>query len=404
VHVLPPLAVDQHPHLDAGQLHQVLRQSANAKTVLPQFHDDFLLALVEQQHVLVDGEVEPDAHVLPLRLLQLALEPFVLQDVDELDGVADALLLVGQLHEGLEGRLQLGGLAAEGDELVVLVGEDGGEGAEPGGDWLQLHPELQQPLRALGLVVDPGELVVELYDVLLQLLADLALPRQQSLPGLEDLVSPADGDLVSEFELVDQDDFVLEEVVVVGDLLIELEFLLAGGLGLVVEVLHVLLLVLAGVAVHVVDRPQRGQEYLLDPVGEHLEAVDLASVELGEFQRHPLEGLVDEVLLGLLGEVELGDRLEEGAVERQRVLEVADEVLDEVLGVFDLLPVEGLKSAVDAYSLALADTPRLHVLLQLLEVELLPFREGDVEQLLLLRRQHCLLQLGPQLLSHLRFH
>jgi hypothetical protein len=178
------------------------------------------------------------------------------------------------------------------------------------------------------------------------------------------------------------------------------------GLSFFIERFHVFAVVLAGVAVHVIDCLEGGQQYLLNPVGKHTKTIDLASVEFGELENDPFEGLVDEVVLGLLGEVELGNGLEEGTIEGERVLEVTDEVLDEVLRVLDLLAVEGLQRTVDADPLTLADPPRLHILLQLLQVQLLPLREGHVEQLLLHRRgshHHSRLRC-PQLLSHLRFH
>lgn len=222
---------------------------------------------------------------------------------------------------------------------------------------------------------------MELDDVLLQLFADFCLLLEQVLPGLEDLAAPLHEQLISGLELVDQHDLILEEVVVIGDLLVELGLALPGGLGLFAQRLHLLALVLGGVAVHVVDGPEGGQQDLLDPVGQHLQVLHLPVVQLRQLQGHPLEGLVDEVLLGLLGEVELGDGLVEGAVEGEGVLEVLDEVLDEAFGVLDLLPVERLEGQQDAGALLLADPSSLHVLFELVEVELLAFGEGDVEEL-----------------------
>lgn len=44
-----------------------------------------------------------------------------MEDVDQLQRVTYALLLEGKVDEGLEGGLEVVGLAAEGDELSVLI-------------------------------------------------------------------------------------------------------------------------------------------------------------------------------------------------------------------------------------------------------------------------------------------
>lgn len=84
VHVLAALAIDDHAHLHSVELDQVLGESADLEVFLSQLHDHLLLALLEQQDVLVNREIETDGEVLSLRLLELALETLVLQDIDQL--------------------------------------------------------------------------------------------------------------------------------------------------------------------------------------------------------------------------------------------------------------------------------------------------------------------------------
>ena len=91
------------------------------------------------------------------------------------------------------------------------------------------------------------------------------------------------------------------------------------------------------------------------------------------------------MVLGLFGEVELGDRLEERSVEGEGVFEVSDEILDEIFSVFYLLAIESLQGTVDSNPFALTDAPGLHVLLQLLEIQLLPLGKGHMEELVFLR-------------------
>lgn len=152
-----------------------------------------------------------------------------------------------------------------------------------------------------------------------------------------------------------------------------------------IEVLHFLLVVLAGIAIHVQHCLQSRQQNFLNPISQHFQTLHLASVQLCQLEGHLLKRFVDEVILGLFGEVELGDRFEERSVEGEGVFEVSDEILDEIFSVFYLLAIESLQGTVNPDSFALADPPGLHVLLQLLEIQLLALGKGHMEELVFLR-------------------
>ena len=49
---------------------------------------------------------------------------------------------MGEVDEGFKIGFEVIVLAAEGDELCVFFVEDGGEGGEPGGRAVDLHPKL----------------------------------------------------------------------------------------------------------------------------------------------------------------------------------------------------------------------------------------------------------------------